>query len=94
MQTPRWVAAWRDFGVGRGALVLSIGIASSDTSPPSSYYFQGCCKQRPEKTEFSNPRFSGSAFGWSSFLTFVSRRTVPLRSAPPVNPACAALRGA
>src|SRR3984885_951481 len=33
-------------------------------------------------------------FGWSFFLTFVSRRSLALRSAPSVNPACAALRGA
>ena len=39
-------------------------------------------------------RFSGTAFGWSSFLTFVSRRSPQLRSAPPVNPARAALLGA
>ena len=48
----------------------------------------------PEVTKFSDSRFSGSAFCLSSFLTFVSQRTLQLRSAPPVNPACAALPGA
>jgi hypothetical protein len=33
-------------------------------------------------------------FGWSSFSTFVSPRSLELRSAPPVNPACAAPRDA
>src|SRR5260370_1058021 len=39
-----------------------------------------------------NSRVLGSAFGWSFFTTFVSRRSLELRSAPPVNPVCAALR--
>ena len=46
------------------------------------------------KPNFLGHRFSGAAFGWSSFFTFVSRRSLELRLAPPVNPACAALRGA
>jgi hypothetical protein len=36
----------------------------------------------------------GSVSDWSFSATFVSQRSITLRSAPPVNPACAALRGA
>ena len=53
--------------------------------------FQEAC---PDKTKFWVTSESGTAFGLSSFLTFVSRRSLALRSAPSVNPACAALRGA
>ena len=60
----------------------------------SSYYFRHSNKHAQTKPNSLGHRFSGTAFGWSSFLTFVSRRSLPLRSAPPVNPACAALRGA
>ena len=88
-----WVAAWRDFGVGRGALVLSSSIAVSDTSGAELLLLPGLLQTMPEKTEFSTSRFSGSAFGWSSFPTFVSRRSLEFRWAPPVNPACAAPRG-
>ena len=77
-----------------------IGKAAHTFTPPHSKdadellllpIFQQTC---PEKTKFSDHRFSGSAFGCSSFLTFVSRRSLQLSSAPPVNPACAALRSA
>ena len=60
----------------------------------SSYYFRHSNKHAQTKPNSLDHRFSGAAFGWSSFLTFVSRRSLELRSAPPVNPACAALRGA
>ncbi len=60
----------------------------------SSYYFRHSNKHAQTKPNSLGHRFSGTAFGWSSFLTFVSRRSLELRSAPPVNPACAALRGA
>ena len=60
----------------------------------SSYYFRHSNQHAQTKPDSLGHRFSGTAFGWSSFLTFVSRRSLPLRSAPPVNPACAALRGA
>src|ERR1700722_6063214 len=52
--------------------------------------FQQTCPTKPNSL---GHRFSGTAFGWSSFLTFVSRRSLPLRSAPAVNTACAAPRG-
>ena len=51
---------------GRGALILSIGIASSDTSGLELLLLLtswGCSKQCPQKTEFSTRRFNGSAFG-------------------------------
>jgi hypothetical protein len=60
----------------------------------SSYYFRHSNKHAQTKPNSLGHMFSGTAFGWSSFLTFVSRRSLELRSAPPVNPACAALRGA
>jgi hypothetical protein len=60
----------------------------------SSYYCLHSNKHARRKPNSLGHNFSGAAFGWSSFLTFVSRRSLPLRSAPPVNPACAALRGA
>jgi hypothetical protein len=60
----------------------------------SSYYCRHSNKHARRKPNSLGHNFSGAAFGWSSFLTFVSRRSLPLQSAPPVNPACAALRGA
>ena len=60
----------------------------------SAYYSRHSNKHAHRKPDSLGHRFSGTAFGWSSFLTFVSRRSLELRSAPPVNPACAALRGA
>jgi hypothetical protein len=60
----------------------------------SSYYCRHSNKHAQTKPNSLGLRFSGAAFGWSSFLTFVSRRSLALRSAPPVNPACAALLGA
>jgi len=60
----------------------------------SSYYFRHSNQHAQTKPDSLGHRFSGTAFGWSSFLTFVSRRSLALRSAPSVNPACAALRGA
>jgi len=60
----------------------------------SSYHFRHSNKHAQRQPNSLGHGFSGTAFGWSSFLTFVSRRSLPLRSAPPVNPACAALRGA
>ena len=60
----------------------------------SSYYFRHSNQHAQIKPDSLGHRFSGTAFGWSSFLTFVSRRSLALRSAPSVNPACAALRGA
>jgi hypothetical protein len=62
--------------------------------PTNSYYFRHSNKHAQTKPNSLGHRFSGTAFGWSSFLTFVSRRSLQLRSAPTVNPACAALRGA
>src|SRR5580704_6650756 len=59
----------------------------------NSYYFRHYNKHAQTKPNSLGHRFSGTAFGWSSFLTFVSRRSLQLRSAPTVNPACAALRG-
>src|SRR5580698_160193 len=60
----------------------------------SSYYLRHSNQHAERKPNSLGQKFNGTAFGWSSFLTFVSRRSLPLRSAPPVNPACAALRGA
>jgi len=60
----------------------------------NSYYFRHSNKHAQTKPNSLGHRFSGTAFGWSSFPTFVSRRSLELRSAPTVNPACAALRGA
>jgi hypothetical protein len=53
--------------------------------------FQQTCQTKQNSL---SRRFSGTAFGWSSFLTFASRQSLQLRSAPTVNPACAVLRGA
>jgi hypothetical protein len=67
--------------------------ARPPNTPTSSYYFRHSNKHDQTKPNSLGHRFSGTAFGWSSFLTFVSRRSLELRSAPTVNPACAALRG-
>src|ERR1700732_340922 len=53
--------------------------------------FQQTC---PYKTNFSGSRIQRYSLRLVFLLTFVSRRSLALRSAPPVNPACAALRGA
>ena len=90
---------WSRVWLGCTRLFSSAGPARTFTPPPSKDtdqllllpIFQPTC---PEKTKFPVHSFSGSAFGYSSFRTFVSPRSLQLRSAPPVNPACAALRGA
>src|SRR5258708_7133923 len=92
----------RRFAAGLIATTEPIQLRSDFTRlhalPPntltSSYYFRHSNKHAQRKPNSLGHRFSGTAFGWSSFLTFVSRRSFQLRSAPPVNPACAALRGA
>jgi len=60
----------------------------------SSHYFRHSNQHAQTKPNSLDDRFRCTAFGWSSFLTFVSGRSLELRSAPPVNPACAALLGA
>ena len=101
MPTRLWLPVCRGLGFGWAALASFHRQAplTGFTPPPSKDadqlllrpIFQQTC---PERTKFSGHSFCGSAFGCSSFLTFVSPRSLPLRSAPPVNPACAALRGA
>jgi hypothetical protein len=49
MCTRLWVAAWRDFGVGRGALVLSSGIAVSDTSGAELLLLSGLLQTMPRE---------------------------------------------
>jgi hypothetical protein len=89
--------------IARRARLSSLSQSNSDFTrlralPPntltSSYYFRHSNKHAQRKPNSLGHKFSGTAFGWSSFLTFVSRRSLALRSAPSVNPACAALRGA
>ena len=94
MRTGFWVAAELDFEFGQGAtrpFLATCQLAHERRCglPPGA-----AANNVLEETEFSTRRLSGSAFGWSSFLSFVSRRSLQLRSAPSVNLACAALAGA
>jgi hypothetical protein len=99
----RWGALVLSIGKARSIVVTEpIQLRSDFTRlralPPntltSSYNFRHSNKRAQTKPNSLGHRFSGTAFGWSSFLTFVSRRSLELWSAPTVNPACAALRGA
>src|SRR5215469_10449990 len=81
--------------LGAGTLSSSTDIARSTSAAPSSNKLREPYPNNIQvKTQFSTCRFSGSAFGLSFSLTFVSGRSLQLRSAPSINPACAALRGA
>jgi hypothetical protein len=98
-----WLGCTRPFHRKGPARLSSLSESNSDLTRlralplkrlTSSYYFRHSSKHAQTKPNSLGHRLSGTAFGWSSFLTFVSRRSLTLRSAPPVNPACAALRGA
>jgi hypothetical protein len=78
--------------IGRPARLSSLSQSNSGpiftrlrALPPntltSSYYFRHPNKHAQTKPNSLGHRFSGTAFGCSSFLTFVSRRSLPLRSA-------------
>jgi len=95
-----WGALGLSIGKARSLVVAeAIQLRAVSASPAqqntvtSSYYSRHSDKHPRGKPDSLGHRFSGTAFGWFSFLTFVSRRSLELRSAPPVNPACAALRG-
>jgi hypothetical protein len=59
MRTRLWVAVWRDFGVGRGALVPSGGIAASDTSGADALLLPGLLQTMPREKQ--NSLLPGSA---------------------------------
>ena len=99
-----WLGCTRPFHRKARSIVVTepIQVRSDFTRlrvlPPNtltcSYYFDIPTNMPRQNQILWVTGFSGTAFGWSSFLTSVSRRSLELRSAPSVNPACAALRGA
>ena len=83
-----WVALVLSIGKARSIVVTEpIQLRSDFTRlldlPPNiltnSYYFRHYNKHAQTKPNSLGHRFSGTAFGWSSFFTFVSRRSLPLR---------------
>ena len=54
IRTRLWVAVRRDFGVGRGALVLSGGIAASDTSGAEVLLLPGVLQTMPREKQNSH----------------------------------------
>jgi hypothetical protein len=86
-----WGALVLSIGKARSIVVTEPILLRSDFTrlrdlPPNiltnSYYFRHSNEHAQTKPNSLDHKFSCTAFGWSSFLTFVSRRSLPLRSAP------------
>jgi hypothetical protein len=60
---------------------MRLGALLPPSTLTSSYHFLNSNKHAQTKPNSLGHRFSGTAFGWSSFVTFVSRRSLALRSA-------------